>query len=106
MVYIDSKIAMNPNPEEPPYMLNTTGAGAVKDLDYVTERRLRMRIPDAQLFPRENAEVLVWLHDPKNAAKDLISDFSSSIVVGHPNIMEHSPWHSKFGFGCPGYKVP
>lgn len=78
MVYVDEK--QSPN------------ASGVYDSSRLP-RRLKMRIPDNVLFPRENRAAQRWLHDPSNFSKDILtSDFTGS----DSSIAEYSPFSPRF----------
>ena len=70
--------------------------------NFTGDRKMRMRIPDAQLFPSEHSAVLTWLMEPHGESEDnALLDFDPT--KSRFNIPKWSPWDKDFNsFHCFG----
>jgi hypothetical protein len=101
MVFLDDKImpAATYRKSDVPFPLTQNRRAAQKDY-LVGDRKMRMRIPDAQLFPTEHSAMLSWLMEAhRESEDDALHDFKAPTKFKIP---EWSPWNElKF----PGYHV-
>lgn len=60
--------------------------------------RVRMRIPDADLFPREHIAAQKWITNPSNRSQNIFLEDFSTIDASIP---DYSPWSKRFaGYGA------